>query len=461
MYNFINQLFRYLQYDNKKMNNVNIAYNNNNNNNFSSKYLNKNIYNYLKNSKNQGLEYLLLKDKIKTINSKNLDLIENFTSNISSSNDITELENALNQPNQFLQSEMNELKDLEQQFMKVLSSYSQEYKSYMENIQQFLNNETSQYIGKNVRDTNGAIYYINNFGIARHYSRDAWFKNAHPTCKKNDTDYIQLNYALNSQNSKFTIGEPMKSNQPCGFEGKNVSYQDNQYETYNWSDEDKQYFKENGSGVQQQLTRCEANGNGYVFTKGENNNYPGCGTGYCCKKIDNTEQNLAYIDENSNMRKFNSLSINDVNESCPKGIETITQEIFNSFPLGDNMSIDTLCALGNVDNEQKQKLIQLNQQLLTLSEQIYDKILEAQNKVSNNNQLTNTMNTQLNQQLNSFKINFEELQNVQNKIHPSSNTLNAMFQDNSLLYNSNTLRYMMWSLITLILMFSIFRYLKK
>lgn len=413
--------------------------------------INKDIIssNYLNNISKQGIQYLNIKNKIKNMNAKNINLIENFESNISES---------LNQPNNFLQQELNELQELENKFNSILSEYSSEYKIYLSQIKDFINDETTQYAGKNVRDSAGGIYYINNFGEARHYSRDAWYKNAHPTCKKSSYDYVQLNYRINSSDSKFKIGEPMKSNQPCGFEGKNITYEQEQYQPYTWSSQDQEYFKENGTGIQQELTRCENAGN--IFTKGQNQNYPGCNDAVCCKKVDNNST-LSYIDNNGNMRKYNSLNINDTNESCPKGIETISEEIYKAFPLGENMSADTLCALANVGNEQKQKLVNLNNQLLQLSEQIYNKIQTSQSKVNENNGLNSDMNMKLNTQLDSFKQNFQELTNIQNQFKTSSPTLNQMFKDKELINKSNNLKYIMWSVITFILIVFIYRYLRK
>lgn len=411
----------------------------------------------LKGVTKQGQYYTTLKNKIYSMNSKHLDILESFQNN-SGNSDFIDVVKDLMDDTSSIENELNAMKSLETKYMTALSNYANAYKSYMENIQQFVNNESSEYIGKNVRDINGAVYYINNFGEARHYGRDEWFKNAHPTCKKSSNDFTQLQYAVNSPNSPFTLGEPMKSNQPCGFEGKNVNFETNQYKVYNWSDEDKQYFKGNGSGTQQQLTRCEDSGN--IFTAGNNQNYPGCGSGYCCEKIQ-TPNTVAYIDNNSNLRQYGNIQLDTMNPSCPKGVETINKDIYESFPFGENMSVDTLCALGNVDNEGKKKVMEYNTELLQLAEQIHTQIQTIKDKINSNNELSSSLNMQLNSQLDSFQKYFNRVQQNKSTTTNSLKTLQARYQDLKDLNTSDHSYSILWVVSSLLLLYAIFRFMRK
>jgi hypothetical protein len=55
------------------------------------------------------------------------------------------------------------------------------------------------------------------------------------------------------------------------------------YKTYVWSQDDENYLKQNGYSDASQKARCESYG--YIFTRGNNSNYPGCGGGWCCSKV--------------------------------------------------------------------------------------------------------------------------------------------------------------------------------
>lgn len=118
-----------------------------------------------------------------------------------------------------IQKDMETLKTLEDEFMRTLSEYTASYKMYMTDIMNVVQSESSKYIGKNIQTNDGVISYISNLGIARSYTTDS-YKNKHETCGT-ESSPLKVN-ANNVTELKFRKGVPMRNNEPCGYEGKNI-----------------------------------------------------------------------------------------------------------------------------------------------------------------------------------------------------------------------------------------------
>lgn len=118
---------------------------------------------------------------------------------------------------ELIKKDMDELKELETNFMKLLSEYTRNYELYMKDVINVMSSESSKYIGKNIKTNDGITSYVNNLGIARSYN-DTSLKNRHSSCK---SDIINVNEA-NISELDFRKGTPMRENEPCGYEGKNI-----------------------------------------------------------------------------------------------------------------------------------------------------------------------------------------------------------------------------------------------
>jgi hypothetical protein len=119
---------------------------------------------------------------------------------------------------QVIQNDMDELKTLEEEFMKLLSEYSANYKLYMTDVMNVVESESSNYIGKNIKTNDGVISYINNLGIARSYDSNT-FSKRHESCGSGEP--IKVN-ADNITALKFRKGDAMRENEPCGYSGQNI-----------------------------------------------------------------------------------------------------------------------------------------------------------------------------------------------------------------------------------------------
>ena len=115
------------------------------------------------------------------------------------------------------------LQNIENSFNKTLAEYNQVYKQFSEDLMNKKNqlNEVSPYLGKNIRNSSGGIYYVNNFGNYYWYSADAWNGGNPEGCP---TDYTQLpdEQLPNGVPSQLTRGPNMNVGTPCGAAGQVV-----------------------------------------------------------------------------------------------------------------------------------------------------------------------------------------------------------------------------------------------
>ena len=109
------------------------------------------------------------------------------------------------------------LQSIENEFNKTIAQYNLVYKQFSEDLMNRKNqlNEVSPYLGKNIRKSNGAIYYVNNFGNYYWYSGAAW-GDRNPDCP---SDYEQLPGDIPTQ---LTRGANMGVGTPCGAAGQVV-----------------------------------------------------------------------------------------------------------------------------------------------------------------------------------------------------------------------------------------------
>ena len=110
------------------------------------------------------------------------------------------------------------LQSIENEFNKTIAQYNQVYKQFSEDLMNRKNqlNEVSPYLGKNIRNSSGGIYYVNNFGNYYWYSSDAWNDGNPEGCP---SDYEQLPGDIPTQ---LTRGANMGVGTPCGAAGQVV-----------------------------------------------------------------------------------------------------------------------------------------------------------------------------------------------------------------------------------------------
>ena len=148
------------------------------------------------------------------------------------------LQTELNQGKQYLRTRRNlekkliepfqtysdpELEALNNKFTSTLSEYGRVKKNYMDNINQYISYQNNKYAGKIIKTKDSsALYYVTKQGKYRYFPSAAWGPNsaaAASGCGGPITTVDSLN------NLNLSPGPPMRVNEPCGIENKNVLVQ--------------------------------------------------------------------------------------------------------------------------------------------------------------------------------------------------------------------------------------------
>ena len=119
-----------------------------------------------------------------------------------------------------IQPHNSNLDKLEEQFNKLLSQYTTQYKLMSEELIQNNSQEVLQKYANNNVKLNNAYYYINSHGFASPYDQDAW-KNRSTSCSNNALEISS------SEFNKLLNGQKMGKGQACGVAGFNVENSDN------------------------------------------------------------------------------------------------------------------------------------------------------------------------------------------------------------------------------------------
>lgn len=174
--------------------------------------LNSEIGNKKVKSDNQGLEYIKKYDSITEYGE--IKPIEGF-SNLYG-------KNAVDNKNS---SEINQLLKLQKDYQEKLSNYSQTYGLLMSNINQYFELRKSPLLNKNIRLSDGKIGYVTSEGLFKPYPNMEIF-NATAGKRNCPTEFIQVEATIVdgkvTTTPPFIVGDPMESEQSCGYEGKNV-----------------------------------------------------------------------------------------------------------------------------------------------------------------------------------------------------------------------------------------------
>jgi len=111
--------------------------------------------------------------------------------------------------------ELKQLNELETQFNNKLNTYSSIYKDYLTKL--MTSNEVSiQYANTNVKDSTGKFYYVNEYGIARGYSKESWASkdSSCPTSTPGDDTVSVFN--------ELQVGLDKNPGEPCNLDGKMI-----------------------------------------------------------------------------------------------------------------------------------------------------------------------------------------------------------------------------------------------
>lgn len=114
--------------------------------------------------------------------------------------------------------EMKQLNKMEQDFNTKLNTYSAIYKQYLTKLATSKENAVL-HSNINVRDSNGKFYYVNQYGVARGYTQDAW-ANRDPSCPSTVPNENTVSIF-----NTLKVGNDKKPHEPCNLDGKVIQAQ--------------------------------------------------------------------------------------------------------------------------------------------------------------------------------------------------------------------------------------------
>lgn len=377
--------------------------------------------------------------------------------------------------------------DLENRYQKLLSEYSRMHKIYMDDVMDFLKSEKNKYLNKIIETPNGNKYYVNNSGYARKIINNNILNS---TCG-DITKLIKVN-TNNLTDIELILGNNLGDDEVCGLDGKNVKVNEYNSESkymgcftdkpdralstqlpgeYSFSDCKSEAKKANAKYFALQDTtsfngkkaQCFLGNSGYD-KYGINENCVSMSTGqsgggawanavYQTQFKNKSANSVGYINEEGILRKYPENIIKNNTGTCPNNIEYIDEGVWEKFKQGKEMQIDTLCNLGNIDSNVKEKLNTMNKELLEIADEIKNKINENESEINNinKNRMPNIKN---------------EMKNVQGmfnrfeKMKKREKSVNAMMNDQLLRERSTNIEYVFWLGGSLTLLYLIYSRMK-
>ena len=149
---------------------------------------------------------------------------------------------------------------------------------------------------------------------------------------------------------------------------------------------------------------------------------------------------------NTNYQMYiRSKSVNN-NLSCPKDVEQTSALQWELYPVGDKMTMDTLCELGLASKTERDQLSKANKELLNMKDNLsfkLDKLNREDVKLSKS--LTKNIN-----KLDTDINNYTKTKRNIKKIKEKSSNLNAIKQSSEFEMVSKNSKYMVWSILAII-----------
>jgi hypothetical protein len=134
------------------------------------------------------------------------------------------------------------------------------------------------------------------------------------------------------------------------------------------------------------------------------------------------------------------------NNSCSKVVQSTTLTNWESLPAGDKMTIDTLCSLGAITEQERKDLENKHNNLAGIAGILDDKLqgLNRENSKINNSMKLNK--TKLTSDINTYSDVWKQADNhVAN-----SDSVNAMMEDTDLTMISQNYKHLVWTILAIL-----------
>ena len=113
--------------------------------------------------------------------------------------------------------------------------------------------------------------------------------------------------------------------------------------------------------------------------------------------------------------------------------------------------------LAKVDTKDKDELVRINDELLQTANNMYEKIQELQQKISKTNELSDEQEMKMHGQLDKYNHLYRKMKDMMSR----ETTFNAMLDDATTSYKSYNLQFIVWSVITGLLILYTIKQLHK
>ena len=289
------------------------------------------------------------------------------TNNITSVIESLEGIDSINSNTNVESDNLNNISDLEKQYQKVLSEYTNNYQLLMKTIIQSNKQKDNygEYYGQIVSDKTGNYTYINDFGYTQKYSNNTWDS-------KDKSCPISISGSFDT--TKLSSGADMGISQPCNLIGVNIRNEETDQKAWVDIKGYKHIYPDDIWSNKQQLCNIvpiDVSSNEYISIPISTEMQ----SGTVCDKLGvdpilwnkliklNTSLISIAKELSTEIGNINMPSDSSYNSSEMQSDTTITANTFN-----DHLKILEL---------EKQKLEQLNTQLPTLSSSYNDSKLEV------------------------------------------------------------------------------------
>lgn len=166
---------------------------------------------------------------------------------------------------------------------------------------------------------------------------------------------------------------------------------------------------------------------------------------------------FGFVDKDNKIREYPDSMIknNEIvnNKSCPKTFSEIDSTEWSNFAKGDMMTPDTICGLKKEINADRQKLLDLEQQMNPLVNKIEDNINKIERLNINLNKYSSLDKQSIKRNISTYKKVHNKLDNLSH----SQNNITGRIKDSVINVKSNNLSYILWLIIAIVFLLFVYK----
>lgn len=130
------------------------------------------------------------------------------------------------------------------------------------------------------------------------------------------------------------------------------------------------------------------------------------------------------------------------NGGCPSNEITVSDEVYNMFPRGDDMTPTTVCFEQHQQQGMMNKIIQLNSRLMSIAQEMYTLVEQLETNESNVGERLTNEKAQLKNEIVNLDHEQQQIQHLQNAV----NRLDGDLEQTTIMTNMKFLQYIGWTM---------------